>query len=93
LHDQQSRNAQVLGCLRLDREGRPVAGQRLAFGATTGRDGRPGRAGEGSDKPEGLEVQRSEGRLLAWVAYDDPSVARRQGLGVRTRLDGFVVPD
>jgi hypothetical protein len=38
LHDQQSRNAHVLGCLRLDREGRPVAGQRLAFGATTGRD-------------------------------------------------------
>ncbi len=237
LHDRQSRNAHVLGCLRLDREGLPVAGQRLAFDATTGRDaltralaadlriapflaipskdngldvegiaargervlvglrgpvlrgiallldlrldgldddgsrtltlaglrfrylqlsglavrdlavvpgsddvlvlagptmtlagpcylyrwrnalhphesdrpagvtveepepllwirdGRPGRAGEGSDKPEGLEVQRSEGRLLAWVAYDDPTVARRRGQGVQTRLNGFLVPD
>jgi hypothetical protein len=28
------------------------------------------------------------------VAYDDPTEARRQGgQGVRTRLDGFVVPD
>jgi hypothetical protein len=58
------------------------------------RDGRPGRPGKGSDKPEGLEVQRKGGRLLAWVAYDDPNEARRQGgQGVRTRLDGFVVPD
>ena len=58
------------------------------------RDGRPGRPGQGSDKPEGLEVQRKGGRLLAWVAYDDPTEARRQGgQGVRTRLDGFVVPD
>jgi hypothetical protein len=58
------------------------------------RDGRPGRPGKGSDKPEGLEVQRKGGRLLAWVAYDDPAEARRGGgQGVRTRLDGFVVPD
>ncbi len=58
------------------------------------RDGRPGRPQEGSDKPEGLEVQRSKGRLLAWVAYDDPTVARRKGQEVaRTRLDGFVLPE
>ncbi|MCP9842068.1 DUF3616 domain-containing protein [Synechococcus sp. J7-Johnson] len=57
------------------------------------RDGRPGRPGEGSDKPEGLEVQRLEGSLMAWVAYDDPTVTRRQGQGARTRLDGFVLPD
>lgn len=58
------------------------------------RDGRPGRPGQGSDKPEGLELQRKGGRLLAWVAYDDPTEVRRQGgQGVRTRLDGFVVPD
>jgi hypothetical protein len=58
------------------------------------RDARPGRPGKGSDKPEGLEVQRKGGRLLAWVAYDDPAEARRGGgQGVRTRLDGFVVPD
>jgi len=58
------------------------------------RDGRPGRPTEGSDKPEGLEVQRSKGRLLAWVAYDDPTVARRRGQeGARTRLDAFVVPE
>ena len=57
------------------------------------RDGRPGRPGKGSDKPEGLEVQRKGGRLIAWVAYDDPTAARGKGQGVRTRLDGFVVPD
>jgi hypothetical protein len=58
------------------------------------RDARPGRPGQGSDKPEGLEVQSKGGRLLAWVAYDDPAEARRGGgQGVRTRLDGFVVPD
>jgi len=58
------------------------------------RDARPGRPGQGSDKPEGLEVQRKGGRLLAWVAYDDPTEARRGGgQGGRTRLDGFVVPD
>lgn len=58
------------------------------------RDARPGRPGKGSDKPEGLEVQRKGGRLLAWVAYDDPTEARRgKGQGSRTRLDGFVVPD
>ena len=58
------------------------------------RDARPGRPAQGSDKPEGLEVQRKGGRLLAWVAYDDPTEARREGgQGVRTRLDVFVVPD
>ena len=36
--DKQSRNAHVLGCLRLDGEGLPVAGQRLAFDAAAGRD-------------------------------------------------------
>ncbi len=57
-------------------------------------DGRPGPATEGSDKPEGLEVQLSEGRLLAWVAYGDPTVARRRGQeGARTRLDAFVVAE
>lgn len=64
------------------------------------RDGRPGRPSDdpdqpaGSDKPEGLEVQRhdTEG-LVAWVAYDDPVAARRKGQGVRTRLDGFAIPE
>ncbi|MFO0119910.1 MAG: DUF3616 domain-containing protein, partial [Cyanobium sp.] len=36
--DKQSRNAHVLGCLRLNGEGLPVAGQRLAFDAAAGRD-------------------------------------------------------
>jgi hypothetical protein len=196
LHDEQSRNAHVLGCLRLDSEGRAVGGQRLAFDAAARgdalteslaedqliapflaipskengldiegiaargervlvgmrgpvlrgialvlellvlagptmtqagpcslyrwrnalrpqesrsgagitveepepllwiRDGRPGRPGKGSDQSEGLEAQRKGGHLLAWVAHDDPIDARREGgLGVRTRLDGFVVPD
>jgi hypothetical protein len=57
------------------------------------RDGRPGRHRDGSDKPEGLEVQIREGHLVAWVAYDDPTGARREGMGTRTRLDGFVIPD
>ncbi|WP_094585140.1 DUF3616 domain-containing protein [Synechococcus sp. BO 8801] len=57
------------------------------------RDGRSGKAKEGSDKPEGLEVQPHGGRLLAWVAYDDPTKARRKGKGARTRLDGFVLPE
>ena len=57
------------------------------------RDGRPGRPNEGSDKPEGLEVQPHGSRLLAWVAYDDPTPVRRKGQGVRTRLDGFLVPE
>jgi hypothetical protein len=58
------------------------------------RAARPGRPGQGSDKPEGLEVERKGGRLLAWVAYEDPTEARRRGgQGRRTRLDGFVVPD
>ncbi len=57
------------------------------------RDGRPGCPEKGSDKPEGLDVQRHDGQLLAWVAYDDPKDARVGGQGVRTRLDGFVLPD
>jgi hypothetical protein len=57
------------------------------------RDGRPGRPGAGSDKPEGLDVQWLGGQLLAWVAYDDPTAARIEGQGARTRLDGFVLPD
>lgn len=65
------------------------------------RDGRPGRPStdkenpEGSDKPEGLEVQRHDDGLLAWVAYDDPLASRREiGKGkVRTRLDGFALPE
>lgn len=68
------------------------------------RDGRPARVSqdpvnpEGSDKPEGLEVQRHDDRLLAWVAYDDPRRARRGGENApadsrpRTLLDGFVLP-
>ena len=57
------------------------------------RDGRPGRANEGSDKPEGLDVQRHGNRLLVWVAYDYPTAVRRKGQGVRTRLDGFLLPE
>ncbi len=57
------------------------------------RDGRPGRPGEGSDKPEGLDVQRHGGQLLAWVAYDDPMAARIGAQGTRTCLDGFVLLD
>jgi hypothetical protein len=65
------------------------------------RDGRPGRPSPdpshpaGSDKPEGLEVQRHDDGLIAWVAYDDPLAARRE-IGetkVRVRLDGFALPD
>lgn len=68
------------------------------------RDGRPPRRSNdpnnpvGSDKPEGLEVQRHDDRLVAWVAYDDPTSARRAGEGQgkdlppRTQLDGFVLP-
>lgn len=57
------------------------------------RDGRPGRPGQGSDKPEGLDVQRHGDQLLAWVAYDDPMAARIGAKGTSTRLDGFVLPD
>lgn len=56
------------------------------------RDGRPGRRGDGNDKPEGLEISSDGERLLAWVAYDGPTAARRQGEGVVTRLDGFPLP-
>jgi hypothetical protein len=38
LNDEQSRNCHLLGCLRLDPEGKPVAGQRLAFNALAGND-------------------------------------------------------
>ncbi|PZV22763.1 MAG: hypothetical protein DCF18_08825 [Cyanobium sp.] len=57
------------------------------------RDGLPGRPDQGSDKPEGLDVQRRDGHLLAWVAYDDPTVARGEGPGLCTQLEGFVVPE
>ncbi len=57
------------------------------------RDGRPGRPGQGSDKPEGLDVERHGDQLLAWVAYDDPMAARVRGQGTATRLDGFLLPD
>jgi hypothetical protein len=57
------------------------------------RDGRPGRPDHGSDKPEALEVERLEGHLLVWVAYDDPTSARREGNGLQTQLDGFLVSD
>jgi hypothetical protein len=52
----------------------------------------------GSDKPEGLDVQRHGDRLLAWVGYDDPRRERRSldGEGSkskpRTMLDGFLLP-
>jgi hypothetical protein len=61
------------------------------------RDGRPGGprkdSNNGSDKPEGLDVQRHGGQLLAWVAYDDPMAARIGEQGTSTRLDGFLLPD
>lgn len=57
------------------------------------RDGCPGRPDQGSDKPEGLDVQRRDGYLLVWVAYDDPTVARGEGAGLCTRLEGFVLPE
>ncbi len=62
------------------------------------RDGRPGRPEEGSYKPEGLEVQRYNDGLVAWVAYDDPTPDPPKGKGdqeiqhARARLDGFLVP-
>lgn len=58
------------------------------------RDGRPGRPDHGSDKPEGLELQRLNDRWIAWVAYDDPTESRTAcpGQGVATRLDGFALP-
>lgn len=61
------------------------------------RDDHPGLSEGGSDKPEGLEVQRLEGHLLALVAYDNPTrnrAPRGKGVqGVRTKLDGFLVPE
>jgi hypothetical protein len=65
------------------------------------RDGRPGRPSPdpekpaGSDKPEGLELQRHNDEWIAWVAYDDPLAARREirTSKVRVQLDGFALPD
>jgi hypothetical protein len=56
------------------------------------REGRPGRGGEGDDKPEGLHVAQQGDQLMAWVAYDDPSTSRREGDGACTRLAGFALP-
>jgi hypothetical protein len=59
------------------------------------REGHPGRpcldpeSPPGSDKPEGLDVQRHEDGLIAWVAYDDPLAVRRGDSGLLTRLDGI----
>lgn len=53
---------------------------------------------EGSDKPEGVDVQRHGDRLVAWVGYDDPKRVRCHPDGddsktrSRTMLDGFVLP-
>lgn len=53
---------------------------------------RSGDPGDNHDKPEGLHLQHTDGELIAWIAYDSPSKHRRQGDGVCTHLDGFVVP-
>jgi hypothetical protein len=53
---------------------------------------RSGDPGDNHDKPEGLHLQHTDGELIAWIAYDNPSKHRRQGDGVCTHLDGFVVP-
>lgn len=55
------------------------------------RDAVPGRPGEGSDKPEGLELQPEGEQLLAWIAYDSPRRLRLQEGGRGTQLDGFEV--
>ena len=54
------------------------------------RDGAPG---PGHNKPEGLHLERIDGDLIAWVAYDNPDQQRRQGAGCCTRLDGFLLPE
>jgi len=53
---------------------------------------RSGDPGDNHDKPEGLDLQHHNGELIAWIAYDSPSKHRREGDGVCTHLDGFVVP-
>ena len=53
---------------------------------------RHGDPGDNHDKPEGLDLQHHNGELIAWIAYDSPSKHRREGDGVCTHLDGFVVP-
>ena len=53
---------------------------------------RSGDPGDNHDKPEGLDLQHTDGELIAWIAYDSPSPDRGQGDGVCTLLDGFVVP-
>lgn len=53
------------------------------------RDGDPGRH---HDKPEGLDISRVDGDLIAWVAYDNPGHKRRHGKGCCTQLDGFLLP-
>jgi hypothetical protein len=54
------------------------------------RDGAPG---PGHNKPEGLQLERIDGHLIAWVAYDNPDPNRRRGTGCCTRLDGFLLPE
>ncbi|MFM7453447.1 MAG: hypothetical protein ACKO1V_05730, partial [Cyanobium sp.] len=54
------------------------------------RDGAPG---PGHNKPEGLQLERVDGHLIAWVAYDNPDPHRRRGTGCCTRLDGFLLPE
>jgi hypothetical protein len=54
------------------------------------RDGAPG---PGHNKPEGLQLERIDGHLIAWVAYDNPDPHRRRGTGCCTRLDGFLLPE
>lgn len=53
---------------------------------------RSGDPSDNHDKPEGLDLQHLNGELIAWIAYDSPSKHRREGDGVCTHLDGFVVP-
>jgi Protein of unknown function (DUF3616) len=52
------------------------------------RDGSPH---ERHNKPEGLDLERIEGHLVAWIAYDNPDKHRCRGAGCSTQLDGFVL--
>jgi hypothetical protein len=54
------------------------------------RDGAPV---PGHNKPEGLQLERIDGDLIVWVAYDNPDPHRRRGTGCCTRLDGFLLPE
>ena len=54
------------------------------------RDGAPG---PGHNKPEGFQLERIDGHLIAWVAYDNPDPHRSRGEGCCTRLDGFLLPE